>query len=155
MTIYLEAPTHRAGGPDGKGWNRLSLNAHMGAPSGQCALRPTDYPTFVESWRGSRHARWGSYGPCVRDNDRRDCFTCPVLTNPPRPLDGDRRLVHICEQTSRDGNRARTVLLIGHSLWSWGELSRIQGWTAGRLLRRGRRQGFWLTRIPNTPNGTS
>ncbi|MFF3665434.1 hypothetical protein [Microtetraspora malaysiensis] len=75
MPIYLPAPAHDSRGPDGDGWNRLSLNAGPVYP-GQCALAPTSYATLWES-QDTRRARWGGFGPCVRCGD---CTSCPAMS---------------------------------------------------------------------------
>ncbi|MGW5456616.1 hypothetical protein [Nocardia sp. NPDC003979] len=54
MTIYLRPPEPNPGGPDGQGWNRLSLNAHTSVPAPQCALRPRTYAALCDIRRGSR-----------------------------------------------------------------------------------------------------
>jgi len=47
MPIFLPAPAHQPTGPDGQGWNRLTVAAP--APSAQCALRPRTYAALAES----------------------------------------------------------------------------------------------------------
>ncbi len=77
MPVYLPEPT--ADRPsDGKGWNRLSLNAHMGHGGAQCALRPLTYAAFIDSYNTMR-AAWGGFGRCIRQQQGQ-CGTCPVLT---------------------------------------------------------------------------
>ncbi|MFJ4010362.1 hypothetical protein [Streptomyces sp. NPDC090026] len=77
MPIYLPEPTaeHPA---DGKGWNRLSLNALMGHGGAQCALLPLTYPAFIDSYNTMR-AAWGGYGHCVGQQPGQ-CAVCPVPT---------------------------------------------------------------------------
>lgn len=79
MPIHLPepAPTRPA---DGKGFNRLSLNAHMGVGGAQCALLPRSYATLLES-QDTRRARWGGFGSCTRGQGA--CGDCPVLTDRP------------------------------------------------------------------------
>jgi hypothetical protein len=160
MPIRLEAPTYRPGGPDGKGWNRLSLNAHMGIPADQCALKPRDYPHLWETTNRPRCAQWGNYGPCGRSDG--DCTVCPVLTTAPRLLNafGDSVLVRIRNAPIlRDrevlGYRDEPWLMnrpedgwasFGYP-WTWAELARLPGWTVGRRHMDEHSDGFWLHKV--------
>ena len=76
MPIHLPAPAHRNGGPDGQGWNRMSLGTLAGD---ECALRPRDYSHLVES-QDTRRARYGGYGPCIACG--RCLNACPLGLEP-------------------------------------------------------------------------
>jgi hypothetical protein len=169
MTIFLDAPRHRPGGPDGQGWNRLSLNAHMGTPSGQCALRPTSYATLHESRRDSRLAEWGSYGRCGRGAGA--CDACPLLRREPRKFDAftDRVLVRLEKRPAMPGglfgdqgvpdrpwvmNRPEDGWGSRGEPWTWEELAALQGWRVGRQYRDEHGEGFWLEREQMTEGGT-
>lgn len=160
--IYLEPPSYRPGGPDGKGWNRLSLNAHMGAAQPRCALRPRTYPALWTSHRNTAHAEWGGdYGLCHHDGA---CGTCPVLTGPPRHLDatGDTVLVRVRERGEPSdlipGGVASDLWVQTHpdrgESWSWDQLCRLDGWKIGRAHHDDEGAGFWLHRVPDPANPT-
>ncbi|MFE4829798.1 hypothetical protein [Streptomyces sp. NPDC056672] len=72
MPIFLQQPGYRPGGPDGQGWNRLSLNAHGGLWD-ECGWMPTNHPTLFAAMTGRQ--RWGSFEPCT---ERGACGECPV-----------------------------------------------------------------------------
>lgn len=67
-------------GPDGRGWNRLSLNTL--SPTNRCMLRPNSQQACLDLARGmARHAPITSYSPCegsecgsCRFNQRRDAW---------------------------------------------------------------------------------
>lgn len=146
MPIYLEAPQYRHGGPDGDGWNRLSLNAHMGTPLAQCALLPTSYAHLLES-QNTYRARWSNFGTCRNDGD---CENCPILTEPPKRLTAlaDRVLVRIHPY---DGhlylmNRPEDGWASGAQRWTWAEVARIDGWEIGRRHHDDHGDGFWIVR---------
>ncbi|GAB1646879.1 hypothetical protein [Krasilnikovia sp. MM14-A1259] len=163
MPIHLSAPAHRPGGPDGDGWNRLSLNAHIGADRAQCALRPRSYPTLVES-QDTRRARWGGYGPCAATGE---CLACPVLTAEPRRLDvpGDRVLVRLKPGRLYGAGLGAQVTpeqpfvmddpergwQAGAEPWSWQQLARVPGWQVGRRHHDAHGPGFWLHRAQPVP----
>lgn len=138
MPIHLPPPAFRPGGPDGQGWNRLSIGWQPGA---QCALQPTDWPTLFES-QDTRRARWGGFGPCTKGGD---CGACPVLErlNNERftlseDIVGDEILVLVDE-----GGRPSVPTGRGYfEPVTWGHLARLSGWTLGRRHH----QGFWLIR---------
>lgn len=160
MPVRLEAPQHRPGGPDGQGWNRLSLNAHLGADRAQCALRPRSYAALRES-QDTRRAGWGGFGPC--DQDRASCTGCPRLTARPKTLRafGDRVLVRLWERASTENGPAvqhpapQPWLMdrpeegwgsTGYP-WTWSELARLAGWRIGRPYRDEHSDGFWLIKV--------
>ncbi|GHE11455.1 hypothetical protein [Streptomyces alanosinicus] len=157
MPIYLPEPepTRPA---DGKGYNRLSLNAHMGVGGAQCALQPKSWATLFES-RDTRRARWGGFGSCTR---RGDCRTCPIMaasldsSAEQVPFNAGRVLVRV-ESTFPD-DAMFTVEPIstlwmtdrptdpdyqahGHK-WDWFQLHRLRGWEVGRLHRDEIGEGF-------------
>ncbi|WP_446046433.1 hypothetical protein [Streptomyces olivaceus] len=100
MPVYLDNPhAYSPHGPDGKGWNRLSLNAHFDTPA-HCGLRPIRFATLFESRTGRQ--RWGGFERCIgaklaplpapaasSDTPRVRCGSCPVYQNarehPPLP----------------------------------------------------------------------
>jgi hypothetical protein len=150
MPIFLRAPEYKPGGPDSKGWNRLSLGAHYGQPSGQCALLPRSYGTLFESG-DTRRAQWGSFGPCTRNGD---CNACPVLRallHDPTSIDTveDRVAVRVIE----NGTPIPLVYVMGNQ-WTWAELTRLRGWRLGRRFRDEEGEGFWLIKVP-TPDSDS
>lgn len=143
MPIYLQAPTHKPGGPDGQGWNRISLGS---LADDQCAPLPTDYTHLRES-QDTRRARYGGYGPCTRAGA---CEQCPILQAPPQHLDAltDRILVRIHPHDTKLYlmNRPEDGWASGAYRWTWSELSRLEGWEIGRPYRDEHGDGFWLTR---------
>lgn len=159
MTIRLEAPAYRPGGPDGQGWNRLNLNAHIGAERPQCALRPRSYPTLWMS-QDTRRARWGGYGPCIRPERTTGdlCGGCPMLTErtelrsftPSVLARIQRRVVgegFVAQEHTQvwlmnrpDNGWGET----GH-IWPWDDLARLEGWRVdSRPYRDEHSDGFWL-----------
>ena len=145
MPIYLQAPAYQPGGPDGKGWTRLSVASMGGLMGDECALRPRDYSHFVEA-QDTRRARYGGYGPCVAEGK---CETCPINNAKPttlRSLD-DRVLVRI----HPDGrpylmNRAEDGGASLAQRWTWPNLARLEGWAFGPRHRDEHSNGFWLLR---------
>jgi hypothetical protein len=144
MPIYLQPPARSPRGPDGRGWNRLTISLPIGD---QCALRPRSYPALVES-QDTRRAAWGGFGPCIRDGD---CRHCPVFQAPMAELRafGDRILVRI---HPHDG----WPYLMNHpergwaSLayrWTWEQVARVAGWRIGDRHVDQHSDGFWLDRV--------
>ncbi|MGW2612915.1 hypothetical protein ACWC4A_53015 [Streptomyces mirabilis] len=74
MPTFLEQPSYGPRGPDGQGWNRLSLNAHFDARH-QCGWQPTHFATLFEATTG--HQRWGDFDRCFVSHPG-SCTTCPV-----------------------------------------------------------------------------
>lgn len=72
MPLRLDPPRYGPAGPDGKGWNRLSLNAHFDSPH-HCGLLPTSFATLFEARTGRQ--RWGGYERCVSSGP---CTSCTV-----------------------------------------------------------------------------
>ncbi|GAA1765876.1 hypothetical protein [Streptomonospora arabica] len=153
MPIRLTPPGHNPGGPDGQGWNRVSLNAHIGSEPAQCALRPRRFPQFADTMRSTQHARWGGYGVCVRDDG--DCGSCPLLRDHIR-MDAapgeDRVLFRIGDHdipyrmaeadTGWDGPAEK---------WPFEELARLEdGWVLERGVPSRDEHGefFWVRRTP-------
>ncbi|MGW1624660.1 hypothetical protein [Streptomyces sp. NPDC002172] len=166
MPIYLRAPEAPAGGPDGKGWNRLSLNAHGGFLA-QCALRPRRWGALLES-HDTRRARWGGFGPCI---NRGDCDDCPLrMSINDRwtlvPVNAPRVLVR-CEpvfapDTLFGGPDAwRLWVTTGPDdqnyrerqprPWTWEDAVRVRGWDLGRAHLDEHGEGFWLERTTHIP----
>lgn len=149
MPVFLKAPEYAPGGPDGKGWNRLSLNAHMGQPANRCALRPRTYAALIES-RDTRRAQWGGdFGHCINGGG---CGHCPLLSAPsPRvPWEGTEGRVLVRIQP-RDSVDRLYVMQNAEAGWdsravqmSWEEVSRLDGWEVGRQYRDEYSDGFWL-----------
>ncbi|MEU0060517.1 hypothetical protein [Streptomyces sp. NPDC006334] len=164
MPIYLRAPEAPAGGPDGKGWNRLSLNSHGGFLA-QCALRPRRWGALLES-HDTRRARWGGFGSCV---NRGNCDDCPVRQAVDEQwtvvqMNADRVLVRI-EPVFAPGTLFGGP--DGWRLWvttgpddrdysnrrplSWDAVVRVRGWDLGRPYIDEHGEGFWLERTPRVP----
>lgn len=144
MPIYLRAPVHNPNGPDGQGWNRMSLGSLAGD---ECALRPLDYSHLLESHASTLRARYGGYGPCIADGK---CETCPILQSAPRTLTalGDRILVRVHPTDGRPYlmNRPEDGWASLGRRWTWQDLARLDGWEIGRCYRDEHSDGFWLER---------
>jgi hypothetical protein len=152
MPIYLKAPAPTSGGPDGRGWTRLSVNSMGAMVNDQCALRPRDYSHLVESW-DTRRARYGGYSACIAEGK---CDTCPIFQAGPKQLRAldDRVLVRI----GPDGspylmNRAEDGWASLAQRWTWQDLARLEGWTVGRRCSDEHSDGFWLVRATRTEPG--
>ncbi|WP_327345933.1 hypothetical protein [Streptomyces europaeiscabiei] len=164
MPLHLPAPEAPAAGPDGKGWNRLSLNAHGGFLA-QCALRPRRWGALLES-QDTRRARWGGFGPCIR---RGQCDGCPVREAlygqcTVVPVNAPRVLVRVEPVFATD---ARFCGPDGYRLWittgpddrnygdrqpwTWDQAARVQGWDIGRMYADEHGEGFWLERTTRVP----
>jgi hypothetical protein len=145
MPIRLEGPQSSPRGPDGRGWNRISL-AGWWTPSNQCALLPTDYTHLRES-QDTRRARWGGYGPCTHDGG---CESCPIFQAAPTHLDAltDRVLVRIHPQDTHVYlmNRPEDGWASNAQRWTWSRLSRLEGWEVGERHSDEHSEGFWLIR---------
>lgn len=150
MTIRLKAPEYKPGGPDGKGWNRLSLNAHMGTPADQCALQPRSWGHLAESRPSSLLARWGNYGRCIRPAG--SCGDCPVFAAKPTTLAAftDQVLARILPREGIDEvhlmNKPEDGWASSSRRWSWEELARLVGWKVGRRAVDEHSDGFWLVK---------
>lgn len=145
MPIFLTAPAHQPGGPDGQGWNRLSAAVH--GPSAQCALRPRSHAALIES-QDTRRARWGGFGPCARDGH---CEGCPIANAAPRKLASFMPDVLVRILRRPDGrtelhlmNRPDQGWDSSSQVWTWDELARLQGWRIGHAHRDEHGEGFWL-----------
>lgn len=172
MPVFLPEPSPTR--PPG-GWNRLSLNAHMGIGA-QCALQPTSYASLLESHNTFR-ARWGGFGSCVKDSRwegrQPDCETCPVWKAllggaEEMPFNAARVLVRIAQEYPdredapltapavtrlwvTDRPEAEDYRAVGQE-WTWGRLARLRGWELGRRHHDPISPGFWLHRTPAAPN---
>ncbi|WP_369228432.1 hypothetical protein AB5J52_48145 (plasmid) [Streptomyces sp. R39] len=73
MPTFLEQPTYPRG-PDGRGWNRLSLNAHFDQLH-QCGWQPRRFTTLFEALTNRQH--WGGFGRCFAGRPG-VCGSCPV-----------------------------------------------------------------------------
>ena len=145
MPIHLKAPEPALGGPDGRGWTRLSIGSMGALVEDECALRPRDYSHLRES-QDTRRARYGGYGPCITGGK---CETCPVFNAPSRTLRAfdDRVLVRI----GQGGepylmNRPEDGWASLAQRWTWQDLARLDGWEIGRRHRDEHGDGFWLER---------
>ncbi|GGX56042.1 hypothetical protein [Streptomyces chartreusis] len=164
MPIYLREPAPAPRGPDRKGWNRLSLNAHGGIGA-QCALRPRRWGALLES-QDTRRARWGGFGRCI---GRGQCDACPVLeawrgqctvvpVNAPRalvriePVFAPNTLVtgpagyRLWVTTGPSDSNYRT-----RQPWTWEDAARVRGWTLGPAYVDEHGEGFWLERTALVP----
>jgi hypothetical protein len=148
MPIYLPAPSHRNGGPDGQGWNRIALGSLAGD---QCALRPRDYSHLLES-QDTRRAGYGGYGPCIADGK---CETCPIFQAAPLDLQSldNRILVRVHPHDGRLYlmNRPEDRWASLGLRWTWQDLARLNGWEIGRRYRDEHSDGFWLERAETKP----
>lgn len=144
MPIHLAPPAHDSGGPDGRGWNRVAVATTL--PHAQCALRPRDYSHLVESM-DTRRARWGSYGPCIRDGQ---CDTCPILRpESPMRLPADGELAMRIDERGRPWlmNRLEDGWGSRAESWTWQDLSHAAaGWDIGPLCADAHGQYFILVR---------
>lgn len=149
MPIHLAAPTPALGGPDGRGWTRLSIGSMGALVDDECALRPRDYSHFVEA-QDTRRARYGGYGSCVNDGK---CQTCPIFQAAPtqlRALD-DRVLVRIGpDRRPYLMNRPEDGWASLARRWTWEELNRLEGWAFGPRHQDEHGTGFWLERADDT-----
>lgn len=148
MPIHLAAPTPALGGPDGRGWTRLSIGSMGALVDDECALRPRDYSHLRESHADTQRARYGGYGPCIADGK---CETCPIFLAAPLELQSldDRVLVRIGQGGSPYlMNRPEDGWASLARRWTWQDLSRLNGWTVGRRHRDEHSDGFWLERTP-------
>ncbi|MFD6490320.1 hypothetical protein [Streptomyces sp. NPDC060188] len=148
MPIYLPAPAHRNGGPDGQGWNRMSLGT---LADDECALRPRDYSHLVES-QDTLRARYGGYGPCIGSGN---CTACPILQAAPQRLSSldDRVLVRVHPVDGRPYlmSRPEDGWASLAKRWTWQDMARLEGWEIGRRHRDEHGDGFWIHRVPDSP----
>jgi hypothetical protein len=146
MPIHLRAPEPVNGGPDGKGWTRLSIASMGGLAGDECALRPRDYSHLRES-QDTRRAGYGGYGPCTGDGK---CDTCQVFQASPLELQSldDRVLVRIHPVDGRPYlmNRPEDGWASLGQRWTWQDLRRLNGWEIGRRHHDEHSDGFWLDR---------
>lgn len=164
MLIHLEAPAYNPKGPDGQGWNRLSLCAHIGGSDNQCALLPRSYETLWEATHN--RSRFGGYGTCRNSGN---CDACPVFAAKPVTFGSftDRVLVRILERVVNTGSLFPAVSRRAHLMnkpedgwasrsyevnWSW--LVRLAGWKVGRRHADEHSEGFWLEKVnPDSHDG--
>lgn len=148
MPIYLPAPGYTPGGPDGQGWNRISLGSLAGD---ECALQPHSWATLRES-RDTRLARYGGFGLCTR---RGACDSCEVLTRRPRTLNTPHDVVLVRLQR-RDGPGDQPYVMAAldpaagwagpAEPWSWADLSRVPDWDLADRHWDEHGEAFWLVR---------
>ncbi|GAA2861348.1 hypothetical protein [Nonomuraea rubra] len=153
MPIYLEPPACRPGGPDGRGWNRLSLNAHMGQDAAHCALRPRSYGKLYES-QDTRRASWPGFAACINENR---CDTCPIFNAEPTELRSFTAdvLIRIDERGRPWAvNKPEQGWSSSAQLWKWDEIARLSGWKIGARHVDEHGEGFWLHAVGEPVNGT-
>ena len=144
MPIYLPAPAHRNGGPDGQGWNRIALGS---LASDECALRPRTPAALMESWNTFR-ARYGGFGPCMQSGRCDSCLFMAALSTPTHleSLD-DRVLFRVHPQLGPMAmNRPEDGWASLGMRWSWDDLARLSGWEFDGFHRDDDSDGFWLRR---------
>ncbi|MFI6496865.1 hypothetical protein [Nonomuraea typhae] len=152
MPIYLDPPAYKPGGPDGRGWSRLSLSAHMGQGEAHCALRPRSYGKLYES-QDTRRASWPGFAACVHDGE---CGSCPVMKAEPTRL-----LSFTQDVLVRIDDRGRPWLMdrpeqgwsSSAERWSWDEIARLQGWRLGGRCSDEHGDGFWIHAVDEPVNG--
>lgn len=158
MPIMLEPPHVDPRGPDGQGWNRLTI-AHYGRPGAQCALRPRSYESLLYA-HNTPLASWGGYGPCTQQ--QKGCTHCPRLAALQKgerlEAFGPAVLVRLRDRTVGDGLFAQTYLepwLMNKPqdgwaswgmTWPWEKIARLRGWDVGPRYRDDDGDGFWLLR---------
>lgn len=114
MSIFLPAPAYDPKGPDGRGWNRISI---MGLCADECALRPTCESAFWEA-QDTRRTRYGIYGPCTNSGN---CKTCNRLHQEEQwPWFGSEILVRIDEKGA--------PWVMNRPDEGWGEYGRPTTW---------------------------
>ncbi|MFF3378082.1 hypothetical protein ACFYXF_34665 [Streptomyces sp. NPDC002680] len=164
MPIYLREPQAAPRGPDGKGWNRLSLNAHSGTGS-QCALRPRCWAALIEA-QDTRRAHWGGHGLCIR---RGQCENCPVMEAwrgqcTVVPVNAPRVLVRVelvfAQGTMFTGPATYRLWVTtgpedrdyrNGQPWTWEDAARVRGWDLGSGYFDEHGEGFWLERTTRVP----
>ena len=151
MPTFLPAPGYRPGGPDGQGWNRLTLAADLCLD--ECALRPRSYATLWESLNRPACVQYGLYGPCGRGGD---CRNCPVFNAAPQRLhrmdpddphvlvrvfdNGQPRVIVNPDLPDNPGNHWSYP-------WTWEELRRLEGWKLGEHGWDEWGEWFWLVDV--------
>lgn len=151
MPIHLPTPAHRNGGPDGQGWNRISLGS---LADDECALRPLDYSHYRES-QDTRRASYGGFGSCIAAGQ---CEGCPIfqrITGNAVQLEAftDEVLVRI---SAADGtpwlmNKPEQGWSSSAQHWTWERLALLSGWHPAENYRDDHGTGFWLRRTPDNP----
>lgn len=164
MPIYLEPPRPDPKGPDGRGWNRLSLNSHIGAPDrGLCALLPKTWEGLWES-RDTRRAKWNphAYERC-RNGSKGACQGCPVLQNAETPSRALRALevagpqvpvrIHPSDGTLWVMNRIDGGWAERGEKWIWQDIAALHGWRVGPRSTDEHSEWFWLVQLPLEDGG--
>ncbi|MFH0246184.1 hypothetical protein ACGRHY_28050 [Streptomyces sp. HK10] len=168
MPVFLAQPSYGPGGPDGQGWNRLSLCAHFDERH-QCGLLPTTYATLYESMTGRQG--WGDFERCPKLAPGH-CPACPVQRGHLEhqgiawPSGTPLLLVRVCplpptpEAMFADPMAGRSMLHL-HS-WQgdavdveadWQTVRNTPGIRLGRAFWDRQGQAFWLVR--NNPAAKS
>lgn len=152
MSVYMPAPATPAAGPDGKGWNRLRIEAGFMCTD-ECALKPRSWQSLWIAQTDTRRSHYGTCGPCGL---RGDCDNCPVwakshelLTSPDHGDGSGRMLARI------DRVRGLVWLMVEPELgwdsvgypWTWEDLARLSGWVVERGYQDEHSEGFWLRRV--------
>lgn len=167
MSVFIPVPERDPRGPDGQGWNRLSLNAGP-VSYGQCALKPRSYPALWETLNRPPH--FGGYGPCTRRE--RDCRNCPVYNLPPTRLESfTPRVLFRIRPVHREVKPGHLMVappvdelhLMNHPekgwasssrVWTWNELVRLQGWELDGYHHDDDGDGFWMRCTHDRPEHT-
>jgi hypothetical protein len=142
MPVFLEAPSHHAAGPDGKGWNRLRVDVYL---HDQCAMQPRSYPSLKYESSNTMLAKWGCFGHCTREGK---CDDCPLMEPTSLDLEVDKVLVRI-DDKNVPHLMNRPDKGWGESSYdtSWTFLARLEGWTIGERYRDEHSEGFWIHRV--------
>jgi len=153
MPIYLPMPRRAPRGPDGQGWNRIHIYP---VGNDECALRPTDAATLMESYNTWR-ASYGGFGACITDGG--DCPNCPLFERytaerPSAQLGfGDRVLFRIWPKTGQPMlmNKPEQGWGSTAEYWTWDRIAMIKGWGWDGFFRDRDSEGFWLRRSVDNP----
>jgi len=147
MPVKLLPEGYIPRGPDGKGRNRLRVDAME--PNPQCALLPNDYTTMKEVHRGTIWARWGRYLPCLFVD--KNCSECSIFQQKNNlDLMTDRVAVRIDQQGMPHlmNHLEKGWASFGY-LKTWAWFLSLEGWEPGPLERDKHGQYFWLTKAIN------
>ncbi|GAA4226051.1 hypothetical protein GCM10022254_09690 [Actinomadura meridiana] len=169
MPTYLPVPADWGRSPDGKGWNRLSLNAHIGTPAGRCSLVPITASAYWETMNRRPCAEWGScYGRCPRSptwlgGPWPDCSTCPIQGRRTHLEAFDPRvLVRYFPERGHPDQQAETAHLMNRpddfdsrsQWWTWADLAALEGWVFDGTHVDEFSRGYWIRCVwPPTDRG--
>jgi hypothetical protein len=151
------------GGPDGKGWNRLSVLGGSWRATPRCVLQPLT----VTAWWESLHRRTsaifsGLYGDCVKPpsdpyGQQPDCTSCPVATRHTTLSAFEPRVLirYFCDGYLVAHHTGHAYLMnkpddpdSSARVWTWTDLLALDGWAYdGRHLDDGISPGHWIRAI--------